>query len=134
MDPTFQIFLFIHLVAFGVAVATNVAMPLVARRMAGATPDTAASLGGIARQLGLNARIAVAALVISGVALVQLKYGGVEGLGVWFSVKMALVALVLALMVANAVLPRTVLNPRIFGPLTRVVLLGIVLAAVLAFN
>lgn len=134
MDPTLQIFLFIHLVAFGVTVATNVAMPLVARRMARATPETAASLGGIARQLGINARIAVAALIISGVAMVQLKYGGVEGLNVWFWVKMALVALVVALMVANAVLPRTALNPRIFGPLKRLALLGIVLAAVLAFN
>jgi len=133
MDPT-QIFLFIHLIAFGVAVATNVAMPMVARRMASANRDTADSLGGIARQLGINARIAVAALIISGVALVQLQYGGAEGLGVWFWAKMALVALVVALMVASAIVPRTAFNPRILGPLMRLVLLGIVLAAVLAFN
>ena len=134
MDPAYLVFLFIHLIAFGVAVATNVAMPLVARRMAGAGPDNAAALGGIARQLGINGRVAIAALIISGVALVQLKYGGVDGLGAWFWAKMALVALVVALMVANAVLPRFALSPRFVGPLMRPMLLGIVLAAVLAFN
>jgi uncharacterized membrane protein len=134
MDLTLQIFLFIHLVAFAVAAATNVAMPLVGRRMTGATPEAAQALGAIARRLGINARIAVATLIISGIALVQLKYGGVDGLGVWFWVKMVLVALVVAFMVATAVLPRTALSPRVMGPLMRLVLLGIVLAAVLAFN
>ncbi len=134
MDPTFQIFLFIHLVAFGVAVATNVAMPLVGRRMAGAPPEAMAALAPIARQLGINGRIAIAVLVISGVALVQLRYGGVEAMNVWFWAKMVLVALVVALMVAGHLLPRSWLSPRIFSPIMRLALLGIVLTAVFAFN
>jgi len=134
MDPTFQIFLFLHLVAFAVAAATNVAMPLVARRMAKATPDTVAALGGIARTLGINARIAVAVLVISGIALVQIRYGGIEGMTAWFWFKMALVGVVIALMAANAFLPRTLLSPRVVGPVMRLALLGIVLGAVFAFN
>jgi protoporphyrinogen IX oxidase len=134
MDATLQILLFIHVVAFGIAAATNVAMPLVARRMAGAEPTTIAALGGIARQLGINARISVATLVVTGVALLELKYGGVEGMNAWFWVKMVLVAVVVIFMVATAYLPRNALNPRILGPVMRLALLGIVLAAVMAFN
>ena len=72
--------------------------------------------------------------MISGVALVQLKYGGVAGMNTWFWVKMTLVAIVVIFMIATPFLPRNALNPRIFGPVMRLALLGIVLAAVLAFN
>lgn len=134
MDPTFQIFLFIHLVAFAVGAATNVAMPIVASRLAAAGPGAAGALGPIAKRLSTNARAAVVVLVISGVALVYLRYGGFEGMNAWFWVKMALVAFIIAMMAAGAFLPPQALNPRLFGPVMRVTLLGIVLAAVMAFN
>lgn len=133
MDPTFQIFLFIHLVAFAVGAATNVAMPIVAGQLAGAGPETAPRFGAIAKRLSNNARAAVVILIISGVGLVYLRYGGFEGMNAWFWVKMALVAFIVVMMGVGAFLPQ-LLNPKVFGPVMRVTLLGIVLAAVFAFN
>lgn len=133
MDPTFQIFLFIHLVAFAVGAATNVAMPIVAGQLAGAGPEMAPRFGAIAKRLSNNARAAVVILIISGVGLVYLRYGGFEGMNAWFWVKMALVAFIVVMMGVGAFLPQ-LLNPKVFGPVMRVTLLGIVLAAVFAFN
>jgi hypothetical protein len=129
-----NILLFIHLVAFAVGVATNVAMPLVMRQMAAAAPEAKAGYGAISRKLSMNGRVALGVLVLSGVALVWLRYGGVAGLDTWFWVKMILVAVIVLLMVALAVVDPGRINPRILGTLTRLLLLGIVFAAVFAFN
>ena len=134
MDIASNLLLFIHLVALAVGAATNIAMPLVAGQMARAAPDTRAALGAIARRLSINARVAVAVLVASGIALLQVRYGGTAGQNGWFWAKMALVAVVVVLVVIGAVVPPGRLNPRIFGNLTRVMLLAIVLTAVFAFR
>ena len=134
MDIVFNILLFIHLVSLVIGAATNVAMPLIAGQMARAAPETRAALGTIARRLSFNSRAALAVLVLSGIALLQVRYGGVEGQSAWFWAKMALVVLVIGLVVAGALIPPGRINPRIYGALTRVVLLGIVLCAVFAFN
>ena len=134
MDIVFDILLICHLLAFGVAAATAIGMPIVARRMAGATPEVRTQLGGIAGRLSLNSRIAVGVLVLSGPLMVWARYGGVDGFGTWFWVKMTLVAIIVIAMVAGALAPRGSINPAILGWVTRLALLGVVIAAVLAFN
>ena len=134
MDLGFNILLFVHLVALVVGAATNVAMPLVAGQMARAAPEARAGLGAIARALGINTRIAVAVLIASGLAMVWVRYGGFDLFNTWFWVKMVLVVLIVALMVVGSVLPPGKINPRLFGMVARVVLLGIILTAVFAFN
>jgi len=129
-----NILLFIHLVALVVGAATNVAMPLVMRQMAKATPDAKAGYGAIARQLGFNAQVALGVLVLSGIVLVWIRYGGVAGLDAWFWAKMALVALIVVLMIVRFMPVAAGISPRVFASLTRLVLLGIVLTAVFAFN
>jgi hypothetical protein len=47
---------------------------------------------------------------------------------------MVLVVALAALIVASAVVPREKLNPKIFGMAARLVLLGIIFSAVMAFN
>lgn len=133
MDYAFDFLLICHLIALGVGAATAIAMPIIGSRMAGATPEGRALLGGISARLGLNSRIAVGVLVLSGVLMVWLRYGGVDGMNMWFWVKMALVAVIILVLIAGVV-GRGRVNPAIVGWITRLSLLGVVIAAVLAFN
>ena len=73
-------------------------------------------------------------LLVTGIAMGLVRYGGFEGLSPWFYVKMGLVAFVLALMILGAVLKPGTLNPRLMGWLTRLSMAGIVVSAVMAFN
>jgi putative membrane protein len=134
MDLTFNILLIIHLAAFGLAIATTIAAPLVGSRMALATPESRPLLGGIGKQLMLNARIAFGLLLITGIAMILVRYGGFEGQSVWFFVKMGLVAVVLIAMVIGAVTKPGTISPRIMGWITRLALAGIIISAVMAFN
>jgi len=134
MDIVFDILLILHLVALGVGATTAIGMPIVMARMGGATPQGKQMLGGIAKRFGINSRIAVAVLVVTGVLMVAVRYGSVEAFNSWFWVKMALVALIVIAMVISAVAPRGSVNPAVLSWVTRLSLLGVVIAAVFAFN
>ncbi len=135
MDVAFNLILIVHLGALVVGGATNVAMPLVGRQMAGASPEAAARLGPIARQLNLNARIALGLLVLTGIAMLFMRYDGAVGaLGPWFIAKLVFVGVILAALVAGLVLRPDQLNPRVFGMTMRVALIGIVVCSVMAFG
>jgi putative membrane protein len=133
MDYAFDFLLVCHLVALGVGAATAIAMPIIGSRMAGATPEGRAMLGGISARLGLNSRIAVGVLVLSGGLMVWLRYGGIDGMNMWFWVKMTLVVVIILALITSAV-GRGRVNPAVLGWVTRLSLLGVVIAAVLAFN
>ena len=133
MGYAFDFLLICHLLALGVAAATAVAMPIIASRMAGATPEGRTLLGGISARLGLNSRIAVGVLVVSGALMLWLRYAGVDGMNVWFWVKMALVIVIILPVITGAV-GRGRVNPAVLGWVTRLSLLGVIIAAVLAFN
>ena len=134
MDLTFNILLIVHLAAFGVGIATTIAAPLVGSRMALATPESRPLLGGIGKQLTLNARIAFGLLLITGISMVYVRYGGFEGQSPWFFVKMGLVVVILAALTLSAVAKPGTLNPRIMGWITRLAMAGIIISAVMAFN
>jgi len=133
MDMVFNLLLVTHLVALVVGTATAVVMPVLMPRLAVATPEGRQLLGGVGKQLSLNSRIAFGVLLLSGIGMVYVRYGGFEGLSPWFGVKLGLVGLVLVLMIVSAIWPKA-LNPRVFGWVSRLSLLGIVVSAVLAFN
>src|SRR5262245_12622295 len=103
MDIGFNLLLLTHLVALGVGATTAIGMPIVMLRMKGAGPDTQKALGGIANRLGLNSRLAFGVLVLTGIAMVWVRYGGVEGMNEWFWAKMALVVLMAVAIIAGAV-------------------------------
>jgi hypothetical protein len=133
MDYFFDFLLICHLVALGVGATTAIGMPIVASRMAGATPEGRQLLGGIVGRLGRNSRIAVGVLILTGLLMVWVRYGGVDGMNAWFWVKMALVVVIVVAMVVGAVAKGRI-NPALLGWISRLSLLGIVIAAVLAFN
>jgi hypothetical protein len=133
MDYAFDFLLICHLLALAVGATTAIAMPIIGSRIAGATPEGRAMLGGISARLGLNSRIAVGVLVVSGGLMLWLRYGGVDGMNMWFWVKMSLVAVILLALIVGAV-GRGRVSPAVLGWVTRLSLLGVIVAAVLAFN
>ncbi|KKB06815.1 hypothetical protein VE25_21175 [Devosia geojensis] len=130
----FNLLLFVHLIALGVGLAGNIIGPLIGKRMANAGPEARAAFGGLGAEIGRNGRIAFGLLVITGLAMVFVRYGGdFAGLGPWFQAKIALIVIMLVLLVLAAVRP-TAIKPQVFGLVMRVLLLGVVLCAVFAFN
>jgi len=134
MDLTFNLLLIVHLAAFGLGISTTFVAPIIGARMPKAPPEARQTLLGILGRLTLNARVAMGLLLVTGIAMGLVRYGGFEGLSPWFYVKMGLVAFVLALMILGAVLKPGTLNPRLMGWLTRLSMAGIVVSAVMAFN
>ena len=136
MSIVFNILLFTHLVALVVGASTNVAMPIIAGRMAAAGPDTKAALGGIAGQLSRNSSRALWTLIGTGLAMVAIVIwrGTVSSPSPWFIAKIGIVLTLLALLVIRGLPIAQRLKPSTFGLLTRVCLLGIVFCSVMAFN
>lgn len=135
VDLTFSILLMIHLAALVVGGATNVAMPLIGRQMAGATPDVLARLGPIARRLQLNSQIALGLLVLTGITMLWLRYdGNAAGLGPWFIAKLSFVGIILIALVLSLALKPEQINPRLFGLIMRFALIGIVICSVMTFG
>lgn len=134
MDIVFQLLLIIHLVAFGVGITTTIAMPLVMSLVPKVAPVSRPLFGALGLRFSTNARIALAVLIASGIAMVMVRYGGVDGMNAWFWAKMALVVVVLAAIVAGALAKPGTLNPKVMGWITRLSMLGIVITAVLAFT
>jgi len=134
MDLVFNLLLIVHLGAFGLGISTTFVAPIIGARMPKAPPEARPTLGAILARLTLNARVAMGLLLVTGIAMALVRYGGFEGLSLWFYVKMGLVAFLLALMILGAVLKPGTLNPRLMGWLTRLSMAGIVITAVLAFN
>ena len=135
MDLTFALLLVLHLAAFGLGISTTFVAPLIGGRMPKAPPEARPTLLGILGRLTLNARVAMVLLLLTGIAMVYVRYNGdFVALGPWFFVKMGLVAFILAMMILGLVLKPGAINPRLMGWLTRLSMAGIIISAVLAFN
>lgn len=136
MTIVFNLLLFIHLVALVVGASTNVAMPIIAGRMAAGGPDVKAALGGVAGQLAANSSRALWTLIGSGLAMVAIVIwrGTVTSPSPWFIAKIAIVLTLLALMVIRGLPVAKGVKPSTFGLLARLCLLGIVFCSVMAFN
>jgi len=134
MDLTFNLLLIVHLAAFGLAISTTIVAPLIGSRMGSAPPEARPLLGGIGKRLSINARIAFGLLLITGIAMVYVRYGGFEGQSIWFFIKMGLVVVVLIAMVIGIVAKPGAVSPKVIGWITRLALAGIVISAVMAFN
>ena len=135
MQSFFSILLMIHLAALVVGGATNVAMPLLGRQMREAPPEAAARFAQVGQRLRLNSQVALAVLVVSGVAMMWLRYdGNVGALGPWFIAKLGLVALMIALLGAGALVRSGRVSPALFGVVTRVSLIAIIVCSVMAFG
>lgn len=134
MDLVFKIALFAHLTALAFGTAANVVMPLVGMEMARAGLPALDGLRRIAGKVQVHSKIAFAIIIISGLVLLFLRYGGnVMGLGPWFIAKMVMVVALLGFVLISTFAPK-LLNPKIGGMASRFLLLGIIATAVMTFN
>jgi protoporphyrinogen IX oxidase len=134
MDLIVKFMLFLHLTGLAFGAVANVVMPLVGAEMASAEGPALGGLRRIAGKVQVYSKAALAVILLSGVALVFLRYdGNATALGPWFTLKMVLVAALVVYVALTVVAPGR-LNPRIGGMVARVLLLSIIATAIFAFR
>ncbi len=128
----------VHIVAFIAGGANSVVMPIIGARMATATPELRGELMGIAHNLAKVGKVAMGTLLISGLLVLWLKWNFVVP-SLWFWVKMAGIVLMIVFISLNeqtqkAGGPDAPRKSKMFGQLTALSFLLVILAAVFAFN
>ena len=131
----------VHIVAFIAGGANSVVMPLIGGKMATASPDTRAVLTDIAVKLSKFGKWALLTLLVTGVLVLWLKWNWVVP-NVWFWIKMAFVAAMLAFISFNEINARkaragdaaAAKKAAQFGQFTAIAFLGVIISAVFAFN
>lgn len=133
--------LVVHIVAFVAGGANSVVMPVIGARMAGATPDTRNALVGIAETLAKIGKYAMVTLLVTGLLVLWLKWNWVIP-SPWFWAKMGFIVLMIVFISLNEMNAKAARagdqaaakRSAMFGQLTAVSFLGVILSAVLAFN
>lgn len=131
----------VHIVAFVAGGANSVVMPVIGARMAGATPDTRNTLVGIAETLAKIGKYAMVTLLVTGLLVLWLKWNWVIP-SPWFWAKMGFIVLMIVFISLNEMNAKAARagdqaaakRSAMFGQLTAVSFLGVILSAVLAFN
>lgn len=137
MDVLALILIFIHIVAFVAGGANSVVMPVIGTKMATATPEVRATLMDIAQTLGKVGKVALGALLVTGILVLWLKWNWVIP-NAWFWVKMAAIVAMIVFISLNertqkAGGPDAPRRSKMFGQLTGVAFLLVILSALLAF-
>jgi putative membrane protein len=131
----------IHIVAFVAGGANSVVMPIIGSRMASATPETRGTLMGIADALAKVGKVAMVTLIVTGLLVLWLKWNWVIPNN-WFWAKMAFIVVMIVFISLNeATVKRAapgdaaaVKRSKMFGQLTALAFVGVLLSAVFAFN
>ncbi len=131
----------IHILAFVAGGANSVVMPIIGSRMATATPETRQTLMGIAGRLANTGKIAMGTLLVTGVLVLWLKWNWVIPNN-WFWAKMGFIVLMIVFISLNEATtkraapgdPEAGKRSKLFGQLTALAFLGVVLSAVFAFE
>jgi uncharacterized membrane protein SirB2 len=132
----------IHIAAFIAGGANSVIMPIIGPRLATATPEVRGQLMGIVEGVAKVGKYALATLLISGVLVLWLKWGWVAPSPVWFWTKMAFVVVMIVFIAINEMNARKAKQgdqeagkrAQMFGQLTGLAFLGVIVSAVFAFN
>ena len=132
----------IHIAAFIAGGANSVIMPVLGPRLATATPEVRGQLMGIVEGVAKVGKYAMATLLISGVLVLWLKWDWVAPSPVWFWIKMAFVAVMIVFIAINEMNARKAKQgnqeagkrAQMFGQLTGLAFLGVIVSAVFAFN
>jgi putative membrane protein len=131
----------IHIAAFVAGGANSVIMPIIGPRLATATPEGRGQLMAVVEGVAKVGKYAMAALLISGVLVLWLKWNWAIP-NVWFWVKMALIAVMIVFIGLNEMNARKAKQgdqdaagrSKMFGQLTGLAFLGVLVSAVFAFN
>ncbi len=132
MELLFKGLLALHLGALVVGGATNLVMPVFAGMLGG---GGVAEAGAAMRRFALAGKIALLVLLVTGVSMLALRYGGDPvALGPAFLGKLALVALLILFVGFQYLPPERRPNPAILGAGSRLSLIGILLLSVWVFG
>lgn len=131
----------VHIVAFIAGGANSVVMPLLGRRMPTATPEVRDAYFEFATALSKVGKYAMITLLVTGVLVLWLKWN-FQIPNVWFWVKMAGIVAMLVFISLNEMTAKRIRageagaarRAAMFGALTGVSFLAVIISAVLAFN
>jgi putative membrane protein len=139
---TTNLLLWIHIVALVAGGSNTVVMPIIGATLPKVDEQTRATLFRIGFHMATIGKVAAAALLISGPLLLWLKYGGLLGATPWFWAKMVLIVVMIAAIVFEETNFKKLAsgdqaaarNSKLGGIIATVAFLGVLLAAVFAFN
>jgi len=96
MEIVNAVIIALHLFGLVITMGAGMALRLVMPRIASAGEGERDRLFGIGDALMRNAHIGLGLLWLTGILVVVLKYGGIDGLSFWFWIKIALVVVLSA--------------------------------------
>ena len=139
---TINLLLWIHIAALVAGGSNTVVMPIIGATLPTVDDQTRRTLFKIGFQMAAVGKGAAATLLVSGPLLLWLKYGGLHGATSWFWVKMALIAVMfIAIIFEETNFKRSASGDKaaaqkskLGGIIATVAFLGVLFAAVLAFN
>lgn len=142
MDVVINLLIWIHIVAFVAGGSNSVVGPVISSRLASASPEQRAGYFGVMDALAQVGKVAMVVSLVSGPILLFLKYGGLDGATIWFWLKMALIGLMLAAIIYGGIQFKksqsgdveAASRAGVAHKVTGVAFLGVLLAAVFAFN
>lgn len=91
MDQLFVVVLFVHVFSLVLGMGSGIALSVLGRRLAEANADQREALFGLGRVLLRNGHMGLGVLLVSGVAMVLMRYTDLATLPLLFWIKMALV-------------------------------------------
>lgn len=132
----------LHLMGLALGGAAAFGNPVVGNRLIAAAPEGRPVLFSIAHGLSTVGKVGMGLLIVTGLLMVWLRFGGPAGMTSWFWLKMVLLVLLLAdiIYIAQVEKRAEAGDEKAFrtlaplGVLGVVLLLGVVLSAVLAFG
>jgi putative membrane protein len=142
MDIVINLLIWAHILAFIAGGSNSVVGPVIGARMATATPELRAGYFGVMNTMSKVGRAAMVVLLISGPAILWLKYGGIGGASIWFWIKMALVVVMLVTIIYGGINVKKLQagdveagkRADVAHKITGLAFAGVVLSAVFAFN
>jgi putative membrane protein len=142
MDVFINLLIGAHILAFVAGGSNSVVGPVIAGRIAGATPEMRTGYYGVMNTLAQVGKVAMVVLLVSGPLILWLRYGGLGGASIWFWIKMALIVVMLATIIYGGINDKKAQagdgaaaeRADIAHKITSVAFLGVVLAAVFAFS
>ena len=142
MDIVNNLLFWLHLVSLSLGGVGAFGIPVVGSMMPMASAETRPTLVKVAHGLSRVSRIGLGVLIITGPLLVWLKFGGTAGFTAWFWAKMILVVLLIIVIVWAGMNAKraeggdmaAAKRAPMIGGLAMLLLLGVVLCAVFAFN
>jgi putative membrane protein len=137
-----SLLLWIHIVALVAGGSNTVVMPIIGATLPNVDEQSRTALFRIGFRMAAVGKVAAATLLISGPLLLWLKYGGLQGVTPWFWAKMTLIVVMFAAIIFEETNFKKMAsgdqaaarNSKLGGIIATVAFLGVLLAAVLAFN